>query len=113
MRCRSLLFVTVLVVLLAGAAYGEVQVFFSPQGGCDQALIRLARSAQMYLDAACYTFSLDPVADELIPAKERGVIVGVIAELVRRTDEDERFSVRHHGRGKAKPWTLAGSGIIR
>jgi phosphatidylserine/phosphatidylglycerophosphate/cardiolipin synthase-like enzyme len=84
MRYRSLLFVTVLVVLLAGAAYGEVQVFFSPQGGCDQALVSLARSAEMYLDAACYTFSLDPVADELIAAKKRGVTVRVILDRALR-----------------------------
>jgi hypothetical protein len=70
MRCRSLLLVTVFVVLLAGAAYGEVQVFFSPQGGCAQPLIRLAHSARTYLDAACYTLSLNPIADELIRAKK-------------------------------------------
>ena len=79
MRCRSLLFVTVLVVLLAGSAYGEVQVF-SPQGGCDQSLIRPARSAQTYFDAARYTFPLDPIADELIAAKERGVKIRVILD---------------------------------
>jgi len=94
MRCRSLLFVTVLVVLLAGAAYGEVQVFFSPQGGCAQALIRLARSAQMYLDAACCRFSLDTVADELIAPNQRGVKVRVILERLQGAQREVL-----HGRG--------------
>jgi phosphatidylserine/phosphatidylglycerophosphate/cardiolipin synthase-like enzyme len=80
MRCRFLLLVLVLVGLVAGTAYGGISVFFSPHGGCDQAIILLARSAQMYLDAACYTFSLDSVADELIPAKKRGVTVRVVVD---------------------------------
>ena len=71
MRCRSLPFVTVLVVLLAGAAYGEVQVFFSPKGGCAQPLIRPARSDQMYLDGACFTFSLAPLGVVRLMQQER------------------------------------------
>jgi phosphatidylserine/phosphatidylglycerophosphate/cardiolipin synthase-like enzyme len=73
----------VLLVLLATAATGlraEVQVFFSPRGGADEALTSLARSARMYLDAACYTFSLESVANELVAAHDRGVRVRVILD---------------------------------
>jgi len=80
MRRRFLLVALVLVVLCASVAAAGVNVLFSPHGGCDQALGLLARSAQMYVDAACYTFSLDPVADELITAKQRGVKVRVILD---------------------------------
>lgn len=80
MRCRFLLVVTLVVALFAGSAYGGISVFFSPHGGCDQAIIQLARSAHTHLDAACYTFSLDSIADELIAAKSRGVRVRVIAD---------------------------------
>ena len=83
MRLRFLLLVTVAVALLAGVASGEVKVLFSPRGGCDQALVLLARSAQMYLDAACYAFSLDPIADELIAANKRGVKVRVILDRMQ------------------------------
>jgi phosphatidylserine/phosphatidylglycerophosphate/cardiolipin synthase-like enzyme len=70
-----------LVALLApGTAFSEVKVYFSPNGGCDRALIQLARAAQMYLDAACYTFSLDSIADELMAAKNRGVNVRLILD---------------------------------
>ncbi len=34
----------------------------------------------MYLDAACYTFSLESVADELVAAQKRGVRVRVILD---------------------------------
>ena len=77
---RRVLCSLVLLVLLATAATGlraEVQVFFSPRGGAEEALISLARSARMYLDAACYTFSLESVADELVAAQKRGVRVRV------------------------------------
>jgi hypothetical protein len=72
MRCRSLLFVTVLVVLLAGTAYGELQVFFSPQGGCDHPLIRFARSAQMYLGAGCSSLRNSQVPMSRKEAQARG-----------------------------------------
>lgn len=88
MRCRFLLLVLVLVGLVAGTAYGGISVFFSPHGGCDQAIIQLARSAQMYLHAACYKFSLDSVADELIAAPKRGVTVRVILD---RTEADQTW----------------------
>ena len=62
MGVRFLLLVTVVVALLAGAASGDVRVYLAPQGGCDQALIRLARSAQTYLDAACLVVVIAPAA---------------------------------------------------
>jgi len=80
---RRVLCGLVLLVLLATAATGlraEVQVFFSPRGGADEALTSLARSARMYLDAACYTFSLESVADELVAAHNRGVRVRVVLD---------------------------------
>jgi len=81
MRYRFLFLVVVLVGLVASTAYGGISVFFSPHGGCDQALIQLAHSAHIYLDAACYTFTLDTVVgDELIAAEERGVRVRVILD---------------------------------
>lgn len=80
---RRVLCRLVLLVLLATAAMGaraDVQVFFSPRGGAEGALTNLARSARMYLDAACYTFSLESVADELVAAQKRGVRVRVILD---------------------------------
>jgi len=78
--------VIVAVCLVATAATGlraEVQVFFSPRGGADEALTSLVRSARMYLDAACYTFSLESVADELAAAHSRGVRVRVILDRMQ------------------------------
>ena len=81
MRRRSLVgFLLVALLLPSAAAWAEVKVFFSPQGGCDRALIELAHTSRTYLYAACYTFSLDSVADELIAAKRRGVKVLVILD---------------------------------
>jgi phosphatidylserine/phosphatidylglycerophosphate/cardiolipin synthase-like enzyme len=67
-------------LLISTAAIARVDVLFSPGGGCDRAVARLAHASQTYLDAACYTFTLDAVADELIAAKRRGVNVRVILD---------------------------------
>jgi len=64
----------VALILPTAAAWTEVKVFFSPQGGCDRALVELAQASRMYLYAACYTFSVDWVADELIAAERRGPV---------------------------------------
>jgi phosphatidylserine/phosphatidylglycerophosphate/cardiolipin synthase-like enzyme len=80
MRVRALVVLLLFSLLCNGLAWAKVEVYFSPHGGCDQAIIQLARSARMYLDAACYTFSLDSIADELIAAKNRGVNVRIILD---------------------------------
>lgn len=80
MRRLRYAFVPLAFVLFVYVAHAEVSVFFSPRGGCDKSVIRVAQSAQMYLDAACYTFTLSSIGDELIAAKKRGVNVRVILD---------------------------------
>jgi phosphatidylserine/phosphatidylglycerophosphate/cardiolipin synthase-like enzyme len=97
MRRRNLVALVVRALLLpSAAAWAEVKVFFSPQGGCDRALVQVAQASRMYLYAACYTFSLDSVADELIAAKQRGVKVLVLLQ-----------SLLHHGRPNVGTGALA------
>jgi len=72
--------VCLLLLVATSGALARVDVFFSPRGGCDTAIAHLADSAAMYLDAACYTFTLDAIADSLIRAQSRGVHVRVIVD---------------------------------
>jgi len=69
-----------LIFATAGAARAEISIYFSPNGGCDQAVVEVAVTARTYLHAACYTFTLDSIAQALIKAKERGLDVRVIVD---------------------------------
>lgn len=80
MRSRFLFAALVLVALCASIAVAGVRVFCSPYGCSDQAPVLLARCAHKRVDIASRVSSIDPVADELIPADRRGVKVCVILD---------------------------------
>jgi len=90
-RVRVWLLVMFALALPVGS-WAEVRVYFSPRGGCDQALVNLAHSATKYVDAACYTFTLDSIADQLMAAKQRGVRVRVIVDRTQGVQQSSKVA---------------------
>ncbi len=90
MRLRTLVVLLLFPLLCNGPAWAKVEVYFSPNGGCDQAVIQLAGKAQSYLDAACYTFTLNTIADQLVAAKQRGVRVRVIVDKTQASQQSSQ-----------------------
>jgi phosphatidylserine/phosphatidylglycerophosphate/cardiolipin synthase-like enzyme len=90
MKLRTLAVLLVLSLLCNGLAWAEVRIYFSPNGGCDQAVVQLAGRAQSYLDAACYTFTLNSIADQLLAAKRRGVWVRVIVDKTQASQQSSQ-----------------------
>jgi len=72
----SLLLVAVLTTATAGAA--EVAVYFSPRGGCSQAITLAIDSAQASIIIASYQFSHEKITNALLRAKKRNVKIHVI-----------------------------------
>lgn len=58
-------------------------------GGNEQYLIELINNAQSSIDAAMFEFDLQDVADALIAAKERGVIVRVVYDDEHTEDDPQ------------------------
>ena len=58
----------------------SVQVFFSPEDGCDKKVIALINSANDSVDVAMYSFTLNDIGQALINAQKRGVRVRVVVE---------------------------------
>jgi len=56
--------------------------YFSPNGGCQDQLIDWIAQANESIHVMVYSFSLQPVADALIAAENRGVEVKVVFELL-------------------------------
>lgn len=63
-----------------GTLSSTLEVHFSPQEKLDGFLVREIRNAKTSIDVAAYTFTSAPVADELVKAAQRGVVVRVVTE---------------------------------
>ncbi len=64
----------------------EVQVFFSPSGGCTAAVENLNKAKSNVLVRA-YSFTSAPIAQALVDAHKRGVNVEVVLDKSQRTEK--------------------------
>ena len=53
-------------------------VYFSPKGGCTEAIVQELNKAQKSILVQAYSFTSDPIAEGLIDAHQRGVKVEVL-----------------------------------
>jgi phosphatidylserine/phosphatidylglycerophosphate/cardiolipin synthase-like enzyme len=57
-----------------------LEVYFSPRGGCQDAIVRELDAAQTVVHVQAYSFTSAPIAKALIEAKKRGVQVEVVID---------------------------------
>ncbi len=57
-----------------------IEVYFSPKGGCQDAIVSEIGAAQNVVHVQAYTFTSAPIAKALVDAKQRGVQVEVIID---------------------------------
>ena len=65
----------------------SIEVFFSPKGGCQDAIIREVNAAKDYVHVQAYSFTSAPIARALLDAKKRGVKVEVVIDKGRVTEK--------------------------
>jgi len=63
------------------------QIYFSPHGGCTEAIIRELNKAQSTILVQAYSFTSAPIAKALLNAHKRGVKVEVILDKSQRTQK--------------------------
>jgi phosphatidylserine/phosphatidylglycerophosphate/cardiolipin synthase-like enzyme len=61
-------------------SYDSLQVYFSPQGGCQQAIIEEIGKARKTLDVAMFSFTNRELGNAVIAAQKRGVEVRVVLD---------------------------------
>jgi phosphatidylserine/phosphatidylglycerophosphate/cardiolipin synthase-like enzyme len=85
----------ILLALLALAASGcdvkmgpmpPVEVYFSPKGGATEAVVRALDAAKSTVFVQAYSFTNKPIAEALIHARKRGVVVHVILDKSNLTE---------------------------
>jgi hypothetical protein len=78
--------------LHAQSSSPDIKVYFSPHGGCTEAVVRAVWTAQKQVLVEAYSFTSEPIAVALIEAEKRGVDVEVILdksqEKARGTEAD-------------------------
>jgi len=102
MRKILLFFVFYLAVSLC-AAQG-IKVYFSPNGGCRQAVISEIRKATQTIDIAMYYLSSRDIARALVKARENNVRVRIVLDQGQEIESASKsgylvkqgFEVRYH-----------------
>jgi phosphatidylserine/phosphatidylglycerophosphate/cardiolipin synthase-like enzyme len=93
-RLASGCFVVALLLLIpscANRAYeqssADIQVYFSPQGGCTAAVVNAVNGAKESVLVQAYSFTSAPIGKALLDAHKRGVKVQVILDKSQRTEK--------------------------
>jgi phosphatidylserine/phosphatidylglycerophosphate/cardiolipin synthase-like enzyme len=70
----------------------SVEVYFSPKGGCMDAVVRELKKARREVLVQAYSFTADPITFGLVEAKKRGAQVDIVLD---RSNEQESYSDLH------------------
>ena len=65
----------------------SVSVFFSPKGGCTEAVVKELGHAQKSIRVQAYSFTSAPIAKALVEAKRRGVDTEIILDKSQRSEK--------------------------
>lgn len=69
-----------------GAIDGDLACWFSPHGGCTDAVVNEIEHATRSVHVLSYTFTSHPIADALIAAHQRGLDVTVVVDKSEQHD---------------------------
>lgn len=77
---------------------GTTEVYFSPQGGTSEAIVKEINTAKREILVQAYSFTSQPIAKALIDARKRGVkIVAVVDKSQRKEKYSEADFLVHAG----------------
>lgn len=64
-----------------------VQVWFSPKGGCTEAVVATINGAKKSVRVQAYSFTSAPIAEAVVNAHKRGIDVQVVLDKSQRTEK--------------------------
>lgn len=93
-------FILLLFVAAATAAQPEAEVYFAPDGGVKEAVIKHIKEAKKSIKILSYYFSEPDIADALAAAAKRGVAVeGVFEKKAEDKDKEDFLGKELKGAG--------------
>ena len=81
------------VSLQAGQTAADEQVYFSPKGGCTEAIVKNLDQAERYVLVQAYSFTSEPIAEALVNAHKRGVKVKVLLDKSQRYGKGSKLGL--------------------
>ena len=78
------------------ASPSSVAVYFSPKGGCTEAVVEELQAAHTRVLVQAYSFTSAPIAKALVAAHQRGVKVQVILDKSQRTEKYSSATFLEH-----------------
>lgn len=66
---------------------GTIEVFFSPRGGCTEAVVREINGARQEILIQAYSFTSKPIAQSIVNASKRGVKVVAVLDKSQRGEK--------------------------
>ena len=85
-----------LLLLTATNAVAGIQAYFSPHGGCTEAVVEVLNTARSSVKVQAYAFTSVPIAQALVAASRRGVEVQVILDKSQRTGKHSSADIVAH-----------------
>ena len=92
------------LVLATVSAFAEatfhpsgVEVYFSPKGGCTEAVVAELEKAKKSILVQAYSFTSSPIATALVAAKKRGVDVRAVLDKSQRSEKYSSADFVAHG----------------
>lgn len=77
---------------------GTISVYFSPHGGCTDAIVEAIGQAQKTLDIQAYSFTSAPIAEAVATAHARGVKVRAVLDKSQKSEKYTSATyLRNHG----------------
>jgi phosphatidylserine/phosphatidylglycerophosphate/cardiolipin synthase-like enzyme len=83
---KSIVFALLLAFAFHAAA-ADIQVYFSPDGGCTEAVVMELGKAKSNVLVQAYSFTSAPIARALVDAEKRGVKIQVILDKSQRREK--------------------------
>src|ERR1043166_858014 len=65
----------------------RIEVYFSPKGGCTEAVVKALDQAKQTVYVQAYSFTSAPIAKALVDAHKRGVKIQVILDKSQRSEK--------------------------
>jgi phosphatidylserine/phosphatidylglycerophosphate/cardiolipin synthase-like enzyme len=70
----------------------DIQAYYSPKGGCQDAVVREVNRARREILVMAYSFTNDPITNALIEAKKRGVTVDILLDHSNEKEQHTELS---------------------
>lgn len=81
------LFILAFCLLCHQALAQQIEIYFSPKGGCTEAVVRELDAATSTIQVQAYSFTSAPISKALVNAHKRGVKIEVILDKSQRTEK--------------------------